>query len=89
MFGFIDTATEDIERLKKARKNIHTATIISMSMEIFFLGVIFILLLVNAPIIFIATSIIFAVYFAVSSTALVIKREIYSIMIFLKGLENG
>ena len=82
MLKYIDTATEDIERLKDARKHINMAMFLMSYLSIICL-IIFVVITSEINLIYL----VLTIYCLVTSTCLIVKREIYSAMIFLRGKE--
>ena len=82
MFKYLDTTKEDAERLKKARSNINKGCALASITFIlaYLIGVLFLLISVTIGLLFIVIGIIFVVM----SGNLMIKREIFSMMIWLK-----
>jgi len=88
MFDYIKTNEADVERLIKARDNINKGVYISVFFFIILYGctiiTAFILKAHNA----VLYALLLAVVFLVMTVGLMIKREIFSMMIYLKGLEE-
>jgi hypothetical protein len=87
LLDYIDTTNEDINRLKEARKNIHIGTLL--------LGLLVILSLIFFEyFLFIGEwhymdfFSFMAIIYLVLMVGLIIKREIFSIMIFLRTKEK-
>ena len=87
LFGFLDTSIEDIDRIKKGRKTIHCAVLLSTIMELTYILMFFVSLWLNVSVGLSIILLMFAVYFCATSATLIIKREIYSAMIFLKEVK--
>jgi len=84
---YLDTVVEDVERIKKGRENINKGIMLSLIFLIIIglMACVLFSLSLKATAIFLL--VIGVMYLIVLST-LVIKREIYGIMIYLKQKEN-
>jgi len=87
IFEFLDTTIEDVERIKKGRANINKTTTFTTVMFVFFLilGVFFYQVNYFFSAIY---SMTFAIVLLFLDTALVLKREIFSLAIILKEKEE-
>jgi len=78
MFKYVDTSKEDIERLKSARKHINWGA---------FFCIYFFAFLAVFGIFFAVILIFLSILFLILGIGLVLKREIYSMMIYLKEVK--
>ena len=83
MLKYLDTCVVDIDRLKKARSNINKGTTLTFIFSI-------LILVMGATFMFFdelslgITLLVLASFYLIMAIGLVIKREIFSIMIFLR-----
>ena len=84
MFKYLDTSVENINRIKEARNNVNKIAVFSLIAYIicYSIACIFYLAGINVGSILIMTC---GLIFILLSVGLIIKREIYSIMIFLRS----
>lgn len=82
MFKYTDTVDASVDRLKEARKNINWGCTVSSFMFLFcyLIGVVALLKSVALGLFFV----VIASFFIIMSGNLMVKREIFSMMIFLK-----
>ena len=85
MAGFIDTATVPLERLESARKHIHWAATVTIIISVFIAAFTIVAAeTIGEYLLFISLDMIFLVL----SIGFVLKREMYSLAIFIRRKEE-
>ena len=85
--NYLDTTIESIERLKEARENINKAIFIDFIVFVFSFFFSFFLFFIVNQMIGIYFVVLSAMY-VITIIGLILKREIYGIMIYLKAYED-
>ena len=87
LMKYLDTSIEDVDRIKEARNNINKGTILTLLFS-------FIILLLGVAFMFYdeyslgISFLVIAVFYFIMAIGLILKREIFSMMIFLRTVQE-